>query len=104
MKKAVHETNRNDVQQLEEIENVGPATAEDLRSIGIATPQQLIGSDPWRLYRQLCDITNSLHDPCVLDVFMSAVDFMNGQPPKKWWEYTPLRKRRYSDDLERFSV
>ena len=104
MKKAAHETDRSTLDNLEQIENVGIATAEDLRAIGVAKPQQLIGSDPWRLYQELCAKTKSLHDPCVLDVFMAAVDFMNGHPPKKWWEFTSLRKARYGEDLKRFSI
>ena len=32
------------------------------------------------------------HDPCVLDVFMSITRFMDGDPPRPWWDYTAERK------------
>ncbi len=104
MTKALHEIERSDIQRLEQIINVGSATADDFRSIGIAKPQQLIGQDPWDLYVRLCCKSQVLQDPCVLDVLMSVVEFMNGKPPKKWWKFTDLRKRRYGKNLQRFSL
>ncbi|MBU1659139.1 helix-hairpin-helix domain-containing protein [bacterium] len=32
-------------------------------------------------------------DPCVLDVFMSIIDFMNGNEARVWWDYTKERKK-----------
>ena len=32
-------------------------------------------------------------DPCVIDVFMSAIDFMEGGEPSAWWEFTNERKK-----------
>jgi len=29
----------------------------------------------------------------VFDVFVAARQFMNGEPAKPWWKYTPERKR-----------
>ncbi|MGD0384129.1 MAG: helix-hairpin-helix domain-containing protein [Thermoguttaceae bacterium] len=29
-----------------------------------------------------------------MDVFISAVQFMDGGPAKPWWEFTAQRKRR----------
>jgi len=102
--KALHEAERSQIRQLEQITNVGSATADDLRSIGISNPQQLVGQDPWVLYVRLCHTSHVLQDPCVLDGFMSVVEFMNGQPPKKWWEFTNERKTRYAKSFERFSL
>ncbi|MBC8179797.1 hypothetical protein H8E88_01620 [candidate division KSB1 bacterium] len=42
--------------------------------------------------KNLCKITGKQFDPCLVDVFISAVKFMEGEPPKKWWDYTKERK------------
>jgi hypothetical protein len=81
---------------LEEIPNIGPSVARDLRSIGIETPRALIGRDPCALYQALCRRTGSRQDPCVLDTFISAVRFMEGAPARAWWHYTAERKKNFS--------
>jgi hypothetical protein len=80
-------------QQLEQLPNVGPAMAADLRSLGLLHPRDLCGQDPWSLYRRLERLTGKHQDPCVLDTFMAVVDFMQGAAPRPWWAYTPERKR-----------
>jgi len=85
---------RNTVSRLDALPNIGPAIAADLNYIGIHTPQQLVGKDPFILYETLCHKTGQRHDPCVLDVFMSAVDFMEGGEPRAWWTFTEARKAR----------
>lgn len=37
--------------------------------------------------------TGKRHDPCLLDVFIAVVRFMDGEPAKPWWKYTTERKR-----------
>ena len=81
------------VARLEDIPNVGPATAGDLRSLGITQPPQLVGCDPYALYDRLCAKTGVRQDPCVYDVFISAVRYMEGAPARPWWHYTTERKR-----------
>ncbi len=81
--------------RLEQIPNIGPATAADLRGLGITTPAQIAACDPYWLYAQLCQATGARHDPCVLDTFISAVRFMRGAPTHPWWHYTAQRKTRY---------
>lgn len=81
------------VARLEDLPNVGPATAGDLRSLGITRPAQLVGRDPYALYDQLCAHTGVRQDPCVYDVFISVVRYMEGAPAWPWWHYTPERKR-----------
>src|ERR1700758_3501728 len=49
---------------LEDIPNVGPAVAADLRQLGI-TPGELLGRDPYAMYDDLCRITGQRHDPCL---------------------------------------
>lgn len=80
--------------RLEALPNIGPSIAGDLRCIGVEHPRQLVGKDPFDLYRKLCEKTGVRHDPCVIDVFMAAVDFMEGGEPKPWWAFTEERKDR----------
>lgn len=81
--------------QLEQLPNIGPAIAADLRRIGIQHPAQLRSRDPFELYQALCAATARRQDPCVLDTFIAACDFMRGAPPAPWWRYTPQRKQVY---------
>ena len=102
MKKASHATPRSEVAKFEQIKNIGAALADDFRRLKLKKPQDLIGQDPADLYRRICRTDNVFHDPCVLDCFISAVDFMNGKPPKVWWAFTKYRKKKYTamiDDL-----
>ncbi len=80
---------------LEQLPNIGPAIAADLRAIGIQAPADLCGQDAYALYCRLCKSTGQRHDPCVLDTFMAATDFMQGAPAAPWWAYTAQRKRRF---------
>lgn len=84
---------KREVARLEDIPNVGPAIASDLRRMGITTPAELPGRDPFAMYDELCRITGQRHDPCVLDTFMAVVRYMEGAPKKPWWKYTAERKR-----------
>ena len=79
--------------RLEDIPNVGPAIAADLRRLGIRSPAELLGRDPYAMYGDLCRITGQRHDPCLLDTFIAAVGFMEGEPKKPWWKYTAERKK-----------
>lgn len=63
---------------LESIPNIGPVVAADLHQLGIHTPEDLIGQDPYVLYQQLCAQTGVMHDPCLLDTFIAATRFMAG--------------------------
>jgi Pathogenicity locus len=84
---------RDACERLEDVPNVGPSIAGDLRSIGVSHPGDLAGRDPYALYNALCAATSVRHDPCVLGVFLSAVRFMEGAPARPWWHYTAERKR-----------
>lgn len=85
---------RAEIAALEDIPNVGPAIAADLRRLGIASPDDLPGRDPYAMYDDLCRITGQRHDPCLLDTFIAAVRFMEGEPKTPWWKYTAERKRK----------
>src|SRR5438874_1685317 len=84
---------RKQLVRLEEIPNIGPAVAANLRQLGITTPDDLLGRDPYAMYDDLCRITGQRHDPCLLDTFIAAVRFMEGEPKQPWWKYTAERKR-----------
>ena len=88
-----HKVDRARLKQLTDLPNVGKATAADLRLLGIHTPEQLARECPLELYDRLCRATGHRHDPCVMDVLMSITEFMRGQPPRPWWEFTEIRKR-----------
>ena len=77
---------------LEQLPNIGPSLAADSRLIGIQHPTELRGKDAFVLYQKLCTATGQRHDPCVLDTFMAATDFMGGAPAAPWWHYTAQRK------------
>jgi DNA transformation protein len=79
---------------LEDIPNIGPSIADDLRTIDIYEPSQLVGRDPYQLYAAVCARSGELHDPCLCDTFIAAVRFMEGGPVRPWWYYTAERKRR----------
>ena len=77
---------------LEQLPNIGPSLAGDLRLLGIVHPAELAQRDAFVLYRALCTATGKRHDPCVLDTFIAAVEFMRGGEPRPWWLYTAQRK------------
>jgi hypothetical protein len=81
------------VAKLEDIPNVGVSIAGDLRRLGIRSPDDLPGRNPYALYDELCRITRKRHDPCLLDTFIAAVRYMEGGPKKPWWQFTAERKR-----------
>jgi hypothetical protein len=84
---------RNNIKNLTDLPNIGKATAADLALLGINNPADLIQSDAFKLYNELCHLTQARHDPCVIDVFISAIRFMQGEPARPWWEYTAERKQ-----------
>lgn len=88
-------TRSEDCALLEQLPNIGPSLAANLRLIGIHAPRELRGRDAFVLYQKLNAATGARNDPCVLDTFMAAVDFMNGAAPAPWWAYTSQRKLLY---------
>lgn len=84
---------------LEQLPNIGHAMAQDLRRLGVGDPQQLAQRDGWDLYLELCRLTKAKQDPCVLDTFMAACEFMRGAAALPWWSYTARRKQLYTDRL-----
>ena len=83
------------VESFLDIPNIGPAMVKDFDLINVRSPAALKKSDPLMLYHKLCRVTKVRHDPCVLDTFIAAVDFLNGAPARPWWQYTKDRKKRF---------
>jgi hypothetical protein len=83
----------DDCPELEDLPNIGPKTAADFRLLGISRPKQLKGKDPYQLYEKQCRARGVRQDPCVLDVFIAAVRFVEGDPARPWWYYTKERRR-----------
>lgn len=86
-----------EARELGQLPNIGPAMIADFKRLGITAPAQLKKQDAFALYQKLCRVTGVRHDPCVLDTFIAAVRFMNGDPPRPWFQYTNERKKRYPD-------
>jgi hypothetical protein len=82
----------SEARRLEEIPNIGPAIADDLRALGIEKPSQLRGQDATELYLRLCRLSGARHDPCLLDTFIAAVAFIEHDDARPWWAFTPQRK------------
>lgn len=85
----------DECEALEQLPNIGPALAADLRLLGVNHPRELVARDAFQLYQSLCAISGRRQDPCVLDTFLAATDFMRGAPPRPWWSYTADRKAVY---------
>jgi len=93
---ALRKARRGDeCETLEELPNIGPSLAADLRAIGIVHPRELAMRDAFALYQALTEHAGRRQDPCVLDTFMAITDFMRGAPAAPWWSYTAQRKLRY---------
>ncbi len=86
---------------LTDIPNIGASIAQDLRSLGINTPQEVGRMDPMAAFDALRTPMGHRHDPCVLDTFMAAKKFMNGGPRQPWWDFTAERKMVLSKNNRR---
>jgi Pathogenicity locus len=85
----------SEVKKFTDIPNVGKAVADKLITLKLKSPQELKTKDAFALYTKLNKLTGMRHDPCLLDTFIAAIDFMNGAPARYWFYYTKDRKKRY---------
>ena len=99
--KQMKNPDRETVSRLVELPNIGKAMADDLQLIGIDHPRELIGKEPFELYEELCTRSGKRHDPCVIDVFMSVIYFMEGGDPLPWWSFTDERKMHITQNQRR---
>lgn len=91
--------NRDRTYKLTDLPNIGKAGASDLQLLGIMDPKALIGRNPYKMYEELCRKTGQRHDPCVIDVFISIIRFMEGENAQHWWAYTSERKNFIEQNL-----
>ena len=91
---------RNQLEKLTDLPNIGTAIAADLRLLGIDEPDDLAGQSPFELYNMLSSIKSKPQDPCLLDVLISITRFMDGEDPRPWWHYTAERKRVFGHHPE----
>lgn len=88
----------NEPRELHQLISVGPAVLRDFRLLGIESVAALARRSPERMYRQLNRLTGRRQDPCVLDVFSSAV--AQARDPRlpaekcRWWNWSRVRKAR----------
>lgn len=80
------------------LEHVGPATVRDLERLGVSRLEHLARHKPQDLYEQLCRLTGTRQDPCVLDVFSMLVHRARGGDPRPWWEFSRLRLAQAKND------
>jgi hypothetical protein len=82
--------------ELAELFSIGPAMLRDFELLGIRSVPQLARRNPKAMYATLNRVTGKRQDPCVLDVFCSAVaQARNPRLPAEkcaWWWWS--RKRR----------
>ena len=93
--KAPKAKSAEECERLEQLPNIGPSLAADLRLLGVVHPRELASRDAFVLYQSLCAKTGRRQDPCVLDTFMAATDFMRGAAAAPWWTYTATRKATF---------
>jgi len=80
-----------DCNNLTKIPGVGKSIARDLLLLGFSDIKQLEGQNPQIMYDNLCKITNSKQDKCLLYVFRCAVYFATTKEHNpellKWWNW-----------------
>jgi hypothetical protein len=74
--------------------NVAKAAEKGFITIGLKQPIDLVDKDPYQMYQELCNITQQRRDPCAIDVFISAVEYMKGGKARKWWGFAQQRKEK----------
>ena len=83
---------RNTVSKMSDLPNIGKAISADLERIGLTHSKQLIGKDAYELHKLLCTELGWRQDYCVIDVFLSAISYMEGGKALPWWHFTEGRK------------
>lgn len=97
MKSTVFQSQPVDSRKLSDLRSVGPAAVKDLKSLGIESVEALRNQNSMVLYKRLCEITKSCHDPCVIDVFRAAIEQARNPQlearKKDWWYWSKIRKQ-----------
>src|SRR6266704_3215405 len=83
--------------QLGDLISIGPAMLQDFELLGIRSVAQLARQNPQRMYARLNRLSGQRQDPCVLDVFCTAV--AQARNPRlaaekcQWWYWSKRRKQ-----------
>jgi hypothetical protein len=82
--------------RLGDLISIGPAMLRDFELLGVRSVPQLARQNPERMYARLNRLTGQRQDPCVLDVFCTAVaQAKNPRLPAEqceWWYWSRKRK------------
>ncbi len=73
--------------QLEDLPNIGPRIAGDLRRLGIDGLVSLSDRDPLETYLALATVQGEHHDPCVFYTLLVVQDFLNTGTATPWWQF-----------------
>jgi len=83
--------------QLADLISIGPAMLQDFELLGIRSVAQLARQNPQRMYARLNRLSGQRQDPCVLDVFCTAVAQARnprlGAEKCQWWYWSKRRKQ-----------
>ncbi len=74
--------------RLEDLPNIGKSIANDLRGLGILTPQALARRSPLKVYLELGAAMGQRHDPCVFYTLLAAEHFFKSGERVPWWKFT----------------
>jgi hypothetical protein len=92
---------KSKARELADLFSIGPAMLRDFELLGIRSVAQLARRNPKTMYARLNHVTGQRQDPCVLDVFCSAV--AQARNPRldaekcAWWWWSRRRKQKNKD-------
>ncbi len=69
---------RANIKTFQQLPNVGPAIEKCFVVLGLASPFELIGQDPYKLYDSLCAIENKRYDPVLLTSLFPRLSIWKG--------------------------
>jgi hypothetical protein len=88
---------KTNLRKLSDLRSIGPAALKDFKLLGIDRVEDLKKKNSINLYNQLCEITNVRHDPCVIDVFRTAIEQAKDprleSQKKNWWYWSKHREQ-----------
>jgi len=76
------------------LRNIGPAMRRDFEQLGIRSVAQLARQSANALYARIQRLTDTRHDPCVLDTYAAAIHQARTGEALPWWHFSRERKAR----------
>ncbi len=76
------------------LRNIGPAMRRDFEQLGIRSVAQLARHSATALYARIQELTDTRHDPCVLDTYAAAIHQARSGEALPWWQFSRERKAR----------